>query len=56
MYTNIYFFVNSAWSKKNKTFFPRQSLKVFTFRIKLSDSIFFLLGHSPIAKLIQREK
>ena len=24
-----------------KTFFPRQSLKKFTFRVKLSDSIFF---------------
>ena len=32
--------------------FPRQSLKIFTFRVKLSDSIFFLLGHSPIVKLI----
>ena len=37
---------------KNK--FPRQSLKIFTFRFKLilSDSIFFLLGLSPIVKLI----
>ena len=35
-----------------KIFFPRQSLKIFTFRFKLSDSIFFLLGHSPIVKLI----
>ena len=33
-------------------YFPRQSLKIFTFRFKLSDSIFFLLGHSPIVKLI----
>ena len=32
--------------------FPRQSLKRFTFRVKLSDSIFFLLGLSPIIKLI----
>jgi hypothetical protein len=32
--------------------FPRQSLKIFTFRVKLSDSIFLLLGHSPIVKLI----
>ena len=31
--------------EKNK--FPSQSLKIFTFRVKLSDSIFFLLGHSP---------
>jgi hypothetical protein len=35
--------------KKN---FPRQSLKIFAFRVKLSDSIFFLFGHSSIAKLI----
>ena len=28
--------------------FPRQSLKRFTFRVKSSDSIFFLLGLSPI--------
>ena len=28
--------------------FPRQSLKKFTFRVKSSDSIFFLLGLSPI--------
>ena len=27
--------------------FPRQSLKRFTFRVKLSDSMFFLLGLSP---------
>ena len=33
--------------------FPRQSLEIFTFRVKLSDSIFFLLGHSPIVKLIK---
>ena len=33
-------------------YFPRQSLKIFNFRVKLSDSIFFLLGHSPIVKLI----
>ena len=32
--------------------FPRQSLKRFTFRVKLSDSIFFLFGLSPIVKLI----
>ena len=30
--------------------FPSQSLKKFTFRVKLSDSIFFLLGLSPIVK------
>jgi hypothetical protein len=35
-----------------KKYFPRESLKIFTFRVKLSDSIFFLLGHSPIVKLI----
>ena len=39
-------------SYNNKITFPRQSLKIFTFRVKLSDSIFFLLGHSPIVKLI----
>ena len=32
--------------------FPRQSLKIFTFLVKLSDSIFFLFGLSPIVKLI----
>ena len=37
-------------------YFPRQSLKIFTFRVKLSDSIFFLLSHSPFVKLIKREK
>ena len=36
--------------------FPRQSLKIFTFRVKLSYSIFFLLGLSPIVKLILHEK
>ena len=35
--------------------FPRQSLTIFTFRVKLSDSIFFLLGYSPIVKLIYCE-
>ena len=37
---------------KNKwkfNYFPRQSLKRFTFRVKSNDSIFFLLGLSPIA-------
>ena len=33
--------------------FPRQRLKIFTFRVKLSDSIFFLLGHSPNVKLFK---
>ena len=33
-------------------YFPRQSLKRLTFLVKLSDSIFFLLGLSPIVKLI----
>ena len=33
-------------------FVLRQSLKIFTFRVKLSDSIFFLLGHFPVVKLI----
>jgi hypothetical protein len=31
---------------------PRQSLKVFTFCVKLSDSTFFLFYLSPIVKLI----
>ena len=35
---------------------PRQSLKRFAFRVKLSNSIFFLLGLSPIVKLIWHEK
>ena len=39
-----------------KKTFPRQRLKIFTSCVKLSDSIFFLLGHSPIVKLIKREK
>ena len=39
---------------KKKTF-PRQSLKIFTSRFKLSDLVFFLLGLSPIVKLISRE-
>ena len=32
--------------------FSRQSLQIFTFRVKLRDTIFFLLGLSPIVKLI----
>ena len=28
--------------------FPRQSLKIFTFRVKSSDTIFLLLGLSPV--------
>ena len=38
--------------------FLRQSLKIkrFGFRVKLSDSIFFFLGLSPIVKLILHEK
>ena len=35
--------------------FPRQSIKRFTFRFKLSDLIFFLLGLFPIVKLISHE-
>ena len=42
--------------KQQKKIIPRQSLKRFTFRVKLSDSIFFLLGLSPIFKLIWHEK
>ena len=37
-------------------FIPRQSLKRFTFCVKLSDPIFFLSGLSPIVKLISHEK
>ena len=37
---------------KYKLRFPCQSLKIFIFRVKLSDSMFFLLGHSTIVKLI----
>ena len=40
----------------SKINFSRQSLKIFTVRVKLSDSIFFLLGLSPIVKLIWHEK
>ena len=36
--------------------FPRQSFKIFTFRVRLSDSMFFLLGLSHIFKLIWHEK
>ena len=43
-------------SKPLKIYFPRQNLKRFTFGVKLSDSIFFLLGLSPIFKLIWHEK
>ena len=48
-----YIFLKYKLIKKR---FPRQSLKMFTFRVKLSYSIFFLLGLSPIVKLIQHEK
>ena len=54
--TPIFKKTNKTVTKKisllGKIMFPRQSLKIFTFRVKLSDSIFFLLGHSPIVKLI----
>ena len=40
----------------NEIIFPLQSLERFTFLVKLSDSIFFLLGLSPIVKLIWHEK
>ena len=36
--------------------FVHQSLKLFTFRVKFSDSIFLFLGLSPIVKLIGHEK
>ena len=39
-----------------KILIPRQSLKRFAFRVKLSDSVFFLLGLSPVVKLILYEK
>ena len=35
-----------------RNYFPHKSLKIFIFHVKLGDSIFFLLGHSPIVKLI----
>jgi hypothetical protein len=38
------------YSSGHLSHFPRQSLKIFTFCVKLSDSIFFLLGLSPTAK------
>ena len=44
-----------AWTT-NKRYFPRQSLKKFTFCVKLSDSIFFLLGHLQIFLSILRGK
>jgi hypothetical protein len=40
------------WCTQNAKYFPHQSLKIFTFCVKLSYSIFFLLGHFPIVKLI----
>ena len=40
----------SLYSRKDN--FTRQCIKMFTFRVKLSDSIFFMLGLSPIVKLI----
>ena len=42
---------SNAFYKKNKVtiaYFPRQSLKRCTVRVKSSDSIFFLLGITPI--------
>ena len=42
-----YIFLNIAVEKK----ISRQSLKRFTFRVKSSDSISFLLGLSPIVNL-----
>ena len=36
---------NSSMSEKD---FPRQSLKIFTFCVKSTDAILFLLGLSPI--------
>ena len=42
---------------RKKIHFHIKALKFwFTFRVKLSDSIFFLLGLSPIVKLIWHEK
>ena len=41
---------------KFRNTFPRQSLKRFISRVRLSDSIFFLLGLSPMVKLIWHEK
>ena len=44
--------LNMSTNWRENTIFPCQSKKIFTFRVKLGDLIFFLLGHSPIVKLI----
>ena len=36
------------WEEVSKKIIPFQSLKRFTFRVKLSDSIFFLFGLSTV--------
>ena len=45
-------FANFLGQTKLEILFPRQSHKRFTFHVKLSDSILFLLGLSPILKVI----
>jgi hypothetical protein len=40
-------YLTNFYSSPEKLF-PRQSLKNFSFRVKSSDLIFFLLGLSPI--------
>ena len=61
MHSNIIYNLSYCWKNIififrrdifNVTTFQRQSRKRFSFRVKLSDSIFFLLGLSPIVKLI----
>ena len=51
---NKYNCIDSIHQTKSdpRIYFPRQSLNLFTFRVKLSHSIFFLLGLSTIVKLI----
>ena len=56
-YWKLFYSLVTSWTREGKIFFfLLQSLKRFTFRVKSSDSIFFLLGRSPIVKLIWNEK
>ena len=42
--------------KKAENLFTRQSLKRFTFCVKSSDSIFFIIGLSPIVNQFDKKK
>ena len=42
-YFKSYYNASFIGGKLGKTYFPHQSLKIFTFRVKLSELIFFLL-------------